>query len=77
MSATNAMKVLLIVQNAINRDEHVLISEIVPKIRDRMGYKRANAYRLARKAFDVLCIDYDGDEVRAKKDKLRNIRPEV
>jgi len=75
MSATNAMKALLLVQYAINRDEHVLMSEVVPKIMEQQSCRRAQAFRLARKAFDVLCIDYDGDMVRAKKDKMRDRRP--
>jgi hypothetical protein len=59
-----AMRTLLIVQRAQKRDAHFLMSEVVPLVRDELKINRASAFRLIRMAIDVLCISYEGDEIR-------------
>lgn len=62
-----AMRVLLLVQRAQQRDPHFLIRDAVTDAMDKFSLSRASAYRLVRQAIDVLCIPYDHDEIRRER----------
>lgn len=62
-----AMRVLLLVQRAQRSDPHFIIRDAAANAMEQFGLSRATAYRLVRKAIDVLCIPYDHDEIRRQR----------
>lgn len=53
-----AMRGLLIVQAAHNRNPDFLMADVARAIQDRCGVSHQTGYKIARLAIDIMCINY-------------------
>ena len=61
------MRVLLMVQSAVARDQDFLLADVARAAEGRFGISRATAFRQVRRAVDVLAIPYHWSATRAAR----------